>query len=397
MANHSLEDLMAKKTETASPSLENNETLVAATKQDLSSLTQQDLAKVQEVKEKIDLTDAQLTSMYGTSVQKQIATFSDTILQEIKAKDAGQVGTLLTDMVVQVEKFDTSLQSSFLDKIPFLNQASKAVERYLAKYNTLELQIDKITSQLENARMSLLQDIGMYDKLYDKNKEYFHNLQIYIAAGQEKIKELREVELPKLYAEANQSNDPMALQVVNDYKESIDRFEKRIHDLDISKTIAIQTAPQIKLIQNNDKLLAEKISDSITTVIPLWKSQIIITLGLDKQRQVLDMQEQISNTTNRMLKENAAKLKQNTIATAKEAERSIVDIETVKKVNQDLIETLKETRQIHEASRQNRQQAEKELRQIESDLQVALVESIGQPQAEYSQATPKTVPGDIEL
>lgn len=225
--------------------------------------------------------------------------------------------------------------------------------------------------------MELLKDISVFDKLYERNVNYFNELELYIVAGEQKIQETRAEVIPRLQAEASQANDAMASQVVKDFIESVDRFEKKIYDLKTSKTIAIQTAPQIKLIQNNDKLLVDKVSDAIVNTIPLWKSQVVIALGLNKQQQVLEMQQEVSDTTNELLKRNAEKLKQNTIEVTKEAERPTVDIDTLKKVNEDLISTIKETLAIQDNAKKVRTQAEGELAKIENELQQALLEASG--------------------
>lgn len=318
-------------------------------------------------------------ALYGSNTQKGIAQFSDTILAEVRSKDVGPVGDLMSDLMVKVKDLDiASLDGghSLMDKIPFLKNMRQSVDRYLAKYDVMQTQIDKIQAQLESSRMALLKDIATYDKLYEKNVDYFQELQLYIVAGEEKVRELKDVTIPKLYSEAQSSNEPMSMQVVKDFEDTVNRFEKRIFDLKTSKTLAIQTAPQIKLIQNNDKLLVDKVTDAVNNVIPLWKSQVVIALGLNRQSQVIQMQKDISNTTNELLERNAKNLRQNTIETAKEAERSIIDIATLKKVNEELITTIEETISIQNNARQARAEAEGELKQIESNLKEALVKAV---------------------
>ena len=223
--------------------------------------------------------------------------------------------------------------------------------------------------------MQMLKDITVFDGLYEKNLEYFQELQIYIVAGEEKLRELREVTLPQLHAEASAKGDPMSAQVVHDFEDSVDRFERKVHDLKLSKTIAIQTAPQIRLVQNNDKMLVDKIQTAVLSTIPLWKSQIVIALGLQRQENVLKMQKSVSDATNTLLTKNAQLLKQNSVEVARESQRGIVDLETLKKVNSDLISTIEETIKIQQEGREARRNAEIELEGIEQQLKNTLLET----------------------
>lgn len=243
----------------------------------------------------------------------------------------------------------------------------------MAEYDKLSVQVDKIQAELDKARMLMLKDIVMFDTMYDKNVEYFKELQLYIKAGEEKIVELQTQTIPKLRMQAANSQNQMAVQLVSDFENAVSRFEKKVHDLKLSKTIAIQTAPQIRLIQNNDKVLVDKVQSAIFNTIPLWKSQIVIALGLSRQQKVLQMQREITNTTNELLRRNAEMLKQSTLETARETERGIVDIETVKKVNDDLISTIEETIKIQQEGRQKRKAAEAQLVQIEDRLKQTLL------------------------
>lgn len=355
------------------------EELVAVVEREVAELTEEERKKVDQIKEKLDLQDTQLLSVYGSNTQKNIAQFSDQILSEVRSKDVGQVGDLMADLMVKVKDMNFSqlgANDSILDKIPIIKNMRQSVDRYLAKYDVMENQIDKIQAQLESSRMMLLKDIGTFDKLYEKNVEYFQELQLYIVAGEEKVKELRENVIPNLYKEAETSGEAMSMQVVKDFEDTVNRFEKRVFDLKTSKTMAIQTAPQIKLIQNNDKLLVDKVTDAVNNVIPLWKSQVVIALGLNRQSQVIKMQQEISNTTNELLERNAKNLRQNTIDTAKEAERSTIDVETLKKVNDELIVTIEETIAIQNDARQARKEAESELVTIETNLKEALIKAI---------------------
>ena len=243
----------------------------------------------------------------------------------------------------------------------------------MEQYRDLSTQIDRIGASLDRSRADMMKDIATFDVLYDKNLEYFKALELYIVAGEEKVKEMHETTLPKLRSDAAKSADPMAAQVVNDFEESVKRFEKKVHDLKLSKMIAIQTAPQIRLIQNSDKDLVDRIQSAIYNTIPLWKNQMVIALGLSRQKLAIEQTRAVNDTTNRLLTRNAELLKQNTIEVAKENERGIVDIETVKKVNENLISTIEETMKIQQEGRAKRVAAEKELAQCEDKLKKALL------------------------
>ena len=337
-------------------------------------LTPVQRARVEELKNSINLMDSQTTIQYGVGAQRNISSFSDHILAQVRSKDSGYVGELMSELVLKVKDAGVDqLEDGPLDKIPFLKNASRAVKRFMQRYEKLEVQIDHIEQQLEQARMQMLKDITMFDGLYEKNLEYFQELQIYIAAGEEKLKELREITLPRLHAEASAKGDPMSAQAVRDFEDTVNRFEKKIHDLKLSKTIAIQTAPQIRLIQNNDKMLVDKIQTAILSTIPLWKSQIVIALGLHRQESVLKMQRSVSDATNTLLTKNAELLKQNSVDVARESERGIVDLQTLKKVNADLISTIEETIKVQQEGRIARQNAEAELAGIEEQLKHTLL------------------------
>lgn len=340
----------------------------------VEELTPEEKARVEEIKSSIDLMDSQTTLQYGVGAQRNISSFSDNILAQVRSKDSGYVGELMSDLVLKVKDVGVDqLDDGVLDRIPFLKNASRAVRKFMQRYEKLEAQIDHIEQELEQARMQMLKDITMFDGLYEKNLEYFHELQIYIVAGEEKLKELRETTLPKLHEQAAAKGDPMSAQLVRDFEDTVNRFEKKIHDLKLSKTIAIQTAPQIRLIQNNDKMLVDKIQTAVLSTIPLWKSQIVIALGLHRQETVLKMQQSVSEATNTLLTKNAELLKQNSIEVARESERGIVDLETLKKVNADLIATIEETIKIQQEGRAARKNAEVELAGIEQQLKQTLL------------------------
>ena len=350
---------------------------VEAVRAQVEELSPEQKARVEEVKNSIDLMDSQAALQYGVGAQRNISSFSDNILTQVRSKDSGYVGELMSDLVLKVKEVDVDgLDEGFLDKLPFLKNASRAVKKFMQRYEKLEVQIDRIEQQLDQARMQMLKDITMFDGLYEKNLEYFRELQIYIAAGEEKLKELQEITLPQLHAEATAKGDAMSAQVVRDFEDTVNRFEKKIHDLKLSKAVAIQTAPQIRLIQNNDKMLVDKIQTAILSTIPLWKSQIVIALGLHRQESVLKMQRSVSDATNTLLTKNAELLRQNSTEVARESERGIVDLETLKKVNADLISTIEETIKIQQEGRAARQNAETELLSIEQKLKEALLTAI---------------------
>ncbi len=352
---------------------------VAEIEQKVERITEEDRAKIDELKSGINLLDSQLSVQYGVGAQRNLSAFSDTILTNIKAKDAGEVGVLMTELMEKVKGLEIesiSEKGGFFSNLPFVKNVQTSIDRLINRYDDMEIQIDKIEGQLDSARLEMLKDIAMFDTLYQKNLEYFNDLQLYIIAGEEKLNETRNTVLPKLREEAIQSGEPMDAQLVSDFEETLNRFDRKIHDLKLSKTLAIQTAPQIKLIQNNDKLLVDKIQTAILNTIPLWKSQIVIALGLFRQENALKMQKAVTDTTNELLKRNSEMIKQNTIGVSKESERGIIELETLKKVNEDLITTIQETLKIQREGRQKRLQVEAELTELEGRLKDTLLQSI---------------------
>lgn len=347
----------------------------------VDTLSPEEQAKVEKIKDDIDLTNSEALITYGASAQKKIAEFSDSVLAQVRTKDSGEVGQLLGSLVTQVKEYDEKSQGGFLRKVPLIGSLVNKADNVKQGYEKLSVQVERIAGALEQSRLKMMKDVVLFDKLYDENFAYFKELQLYIRAGEEKIQEMRDVTLPKLHAQAAAANDPMAVQVVADFEANINRFEKKIHDLKISKTIAIQTAPQIRLIQNNDKALIDRVQTAIYSTIPLWKNQLVIALGLSTQQQVLRMQQAVNNTTNELLKRNAELLQQNSIETAKENERGIVDIETVRDVNEKLIQTIEDTVRIQQEGRAKRQAAEQELTAIEGKLRDALLRNSGRQTA----------------
>lgn len=379
MADINLDDLMSAKaaSSTDETSLAKVEPTVEIEKvtQQVESLTPAEVQKVQSIKDSINLMDSSTPLTFGAPAQKEIAQFSDSILNKVRTKDSGQVGELLTDLVAKVKGFDVTEKKSFLSSIPILGSLVNKAEDIKNGYDKLSTHVDRIQQGLENSKVKMMEDVVMFDTLYEKNLTYFKELQLYIRAGEEKLEEMRTVTLPKLKAQASAKNDPMAVQVVNDFEQSVDRFEKKIHDLKLSKTLAIQTAPQIRLIQNNDRVLIDRVQSAIYHTIPLWKNQMVIALGLTRQKEVIEMQRAVADATNDLLRRNAEMLKQNSIDTAKANERGIVDIDTVKKVNEDLISTIEETVRIQQEGRQRRAAAEKELVAIEGRLKETLLKN----------------------
>ncbi|MCI6099723.1 MAG: toxic anion resistance protein [Selenomonas sp.] len=381
MADINLDDLLkAKKAEAPEGEANVPVPTAAEVERTVTALSPEERAKVDKIKDAINLQDSQTALTFGAPAQKEIADFSDSILQKVRTKDSGPVGDLLSSLVTNVREYNESQNPSVLSKIPFFGGLVDKARETKAGYDKLSTQVDKIQAGLEDARLQMMKDVAVFDALYEKNLSYFKDLQIYIQAGEEKLEEMKTQTLPKLHAQAQASQDPMAVQVVADFEAGVDRFEKKVHDLKLSRTIAIQTAPQIRLIQNNDKALIDRVQTAIYSTIPLWKNQLVIALGLQSQRRVLDMQRAVSDTTNELLKRNAEMLKANTLETAAENERGIVDIDTVKKVNEDLIATIEETVKIQRDGRAKRAAAEQELAQIEGKLKETLLKYSGRPE-----------------
>lgn len=377
MSEINLEDLLAakKQEEAAAPALDTQQEIQSVTQQ-VEALTPAQRKQVDEIKSKIDLMNSGYAIQFGSVAQKNMADFSDSLLTQVRTKDSGTVGELLTDLTGKINEFSRQESDSFVKKIPLLGSLVSKGENMMSSYEKLSTKVEKIQSELEKNKTTMMKDIVLFDNLYQKNLDYFKELELYIRAGEEKLEEMRTQVLPRLRQQAASSADPMAGQVVSDFEGNVDRFDKKIHDLKISKTIAIQTAPQLRLIQNNDKILVERIQSAIYNAIPLWKNQIVIALGLSRQQQALQMQRAVADTTNELLRRNAEMLKTNTLETAKENNRSIVDIDTVKKVNEDLVSTIEETLKIQKEGRAARQEAEKELLAIENRLKQTLLDNM---------------------
>jgi uncharacterized protein YaaN involved in tellurite resistance len=337
-------------------------------------LSPEEQSRAREIAKSIDIQDTQAVLAFGSQAQSKIAGFADTMLNQVRAKDAGYVGQVLTDLVVAVKdvRVDSLNPDSGLSKIPFLGGLVNAFRRFIARYEKLSVQIEKIIAELETARMNLLKDITLLDSLYKRNMEYLKDLDIFISAGMIRLEELKAGVLPELQAKAQASDDPLDAQKLQDFLQFVNRFEKKLHDLKLSRMVAIQTVPQIRLIQNNNQALVEKIQSSIMNTIPLWKNQIIIAITIFRQKKALDIQNEVTDTTNELLQKNSAMLKDSTVGVAKASERGIVDVETLKKVNSDLITTIEDVLKIQEDGKRKRAEAEVELIRMENDLKQKL-------------------------
>ncbi len=339
-------------------------------------LTKEEQEAIDDFCEKVDVNDSTQILQFGAAAQNKISEFSDSVLQSVKTKSTGEVGDLLSELVVQVKDFDTNMPETLNPKglqAIFFN-VQKQIEKIIAKYNKVETNVSKIEKQLETQKIRMLKDITIFDTMYEKNLEYFKELSLYIIAGEKKLEELKNVVLPELQKQAEESGEQADVQKVNDMLNTINRFEKKIYDLKTTRIISIQMAPQIRLIQNNDSELVEKIQSSLINTIPLWKNQIVIALGLANSKSALNVQKSVSETTNDMLKKNSEILKQGTIQIAEESEKAIVNVETLQQTNKDIIETLDKVLEIHENGRAKRVEAEKTLVNIEQELKQKMLE-----------------------
>ena len=337
-------------------------------------LTEEEKRAVDEFNEKIDVFDSTQILQYGAPAQSKISEFSDSILEGVKTKNTGDVGELLADLVGQIKSFDASIDGNNKGLFKIFSNVKKEINTLIAKYSKIETNINTIEKGLDKNKIQLLKDISTFDEMYDKNLEYFKEISLYIIAGERKLDELRNVVLPELKKKAEETGEQLDVQKVQDMEAQINRFEKKIYDLKTTRIISIQMAPQIRLLQNNDAELVEKIQSSITNTIPLWKNQMVLSLGINNAKKALKEQQAVSNLTNEMLKKNSETLKQGTIDIAKESERAIVDIETLKKTNKDLIDTLDSVIKIHEDGRAKRAEAEVELQNIEKELKDKILE-----------------------
>ena len=335
-------------------------------------LSEQERKMVDDFSKQIDIRNSAAILQYGAGTQKKMAVFSEEALEKVRTKDLGEVGDLLGDVVTELQSFDAAEQEKGI--FGFFKRGSNKIEAMKTKYAKAEANVEKITETLEKHQIQLLKDAATMDKMYELNLNYFKELSMYILAGKKKLEEIRSTELPQLMQKAQMTNLPEDAQAAKDLDSMCQRFEKKIHDLELTRMISIQTAPQIRLVQGNDTLMAEKIQSTLVNTIPLWKSQMVLALGVAHSTQAARAQRQVTDMTNALLQKNAETLKMATIEAAKESERGIVDIETLKKTNENLISTFDEIMNIQRAGHQRRMEAEMEMNRLEGELKQKLLE-----------------------
>ena len=362
--------------EAAAPAEEEVKKDIPIERPELEKLSPAEQAAVKAFAEKIDVLNTEQVMNYGSNAQKNISEFSEAALNSVRTKDLGEVGGMLGDLVVELQglNFDPEEKKGFLG---LFKKATQNIASLKAQYDKAEVNVDKIVESLEKHEVVLMKDISMMDKMYERNLEYMKELTMYIIAGKLKIEQLRNEELPKYQQKAQESGLPEDAQAANDFANMIGRFEKKIHDLELTRTISVQMAPQIRMVQNNDSLMAEKIRSSIVNTIPLWKNQMVLALSLYHSEQAMQAQRNVTDVTNELLMKNAKTLHQGSVNVAKESERGIVDMKTLKQTNLELIATLDEVRQIQDDGRARRAQAEDELARIEGELKDKLLEMKG--------------------
>ncbi len=321
----------------------------------------------------IDVTNPDHVMLYGADAQKKISAFSDTVLNNVKNKDTGEVGDMLTKLIVELKGFDASLERPKGLRGLFFN-ARAQLAAVQTKYEAVSTNVETISSALQSHQVQLLKDVAMFNRLYEMNLTYFRELSMYIAAGEMRLQSIRENELATLLKKAAETNDPMDAQAAKDLADQCDRFEKKLYDLKLSRTVSLQTAPQIRLLQNNNALLVERIQSTLVNTLPLWKNQMVLSIGMQHSQEAMKAQRAVTDTTNELLKRNAETLKMGTLETAKEAERGIIDIETLTKTNQDLIDTISEVQRIQKEGREQRMAAEKKLQEMENELKKKILE-----------------------
>ncbi|MBO7677676.1 MAG: toxic anion resistance protein [Erysipelotrichaceae bacterium] len=349
--------------------------VVGYAKLDDSGLSEEEKKMVEDFSKQIDITETNSILQYGATAQNKVADFSDTALKNVKTKDIDDVGDTLLKLVSQLRNFEVDEKDdNFFAKL--FKKTSNNINDVKAKYDSANANVDKIVKILENHQITLMKDINLLDQLYEKNLKNFKELTMYILAGYKRLAEIKANELPAALKKAEESGLPEDAQAANDLSEAINRFEKKLHDLELTRMVSIQMAPQIRLVQNNDTLMTEKIQSTLVNTIPLWKSQMLIALGIAHSKEAVKAQNEVSEMTNQMLKQNAENLKMATVETAKEAERGIVDIATLTETNKKLIETLEEVKRIQVEGREKRAAAQQELRRIESELQKELTDVV---------------------
>ena len=323
--------------------------------------------------ERIDISNSETVLKYGNAAQMKISQFSDKILEDVKTKDTGAISDMLTDLVAELKGFDVD-EGKRGGLFGLFKKAGNSIAQLKAKYDKVEENIVEIISALQSHQKQLISDAAMLDDLYAQNEQYYHELTLYIIAGEIKLRRLREQDLPPMLARAQETADPADAQAANDFAQLIDRFEKRIHDLKLTRMVSVQMGPQIRLMQTNDNVLAERIQSTISNTIPLWKSQMVIALGMQHAEEALKAQKAVTDMTNELLRQNAERLKVGTIEAAKEAERGVVDLETIKVANTALIETLAEVQKIQREGAQKRAEASIELGRLEKELRDKILE-----------------------
>ena len=338
---------------------------------DDSMLSEEEKAQVSAFVKQIDLTNSTVILQYGAGTQKKMADFSETALENVKSKDLGEVGTLLSNVVTELKDFDEEETKGFLG---LFKKGSNKIEAMKAKYAKAETNVNEIVQVLEGHQVQLLKDVAVLDKMYELNLTYYKELTMYILAGKKKLQEVRSTQLQELRAKAEATGLAEDAQAAKDLDDMCNRFEKKIYDLELTRQIAMQTAPQIRMVQSNDTIMVEKIQSTVVNTIPLWKSQMVIALGVEHSMQAAEAQRQVTDITNELLKKNAEKLKLASVETAKEAERGIVDMETLKTTNQALISTFDEVLKIQQEGRIKRQEAEVEMQRMENELKQKLLE-----------------------
>ena len=354
------------------PAQEPEKPEVTPVQMDENLLSDAEKQAVEEFSKKIDLTDSQMILQYGAAAQKNVAGFSENALNSVRTKDLGEVGKSLSDLVVELKGFGEEEEKKGL--FGLFKKTGNKLEAMKAQYAKVESNVDKIARELEQHQVTLLKDVAMLDQMYELNLKYYKELTMYILAGKKRLEAVRTTELPTLKAKAEASGAQEDAQAYNDLVQLCDRFEKKLHDLELTRMISIQMGPQTRLLQNNDTLMVEKIQSSLVNTIPLWKSQMVLALGLEHGRQATAAQAAVTEMTNELLKKNADMLKMGTVATAREAERSVVDIETLQHTNQQLISTLDEVLNIQKEGAAKRKAAEAELGRIEGELKQKLLE-----------------------
>lgn len=350
------------------------ETVVEKNPIDEANLSEVERQTVNEFSSKIDIMESNTVLQYGSAAQKKVSDFSDTALNNVRTKDLGEIGTLLSDLVVELKEYDANETEKKGFFASLFDKGGDSVTKFKAKYDKAEANVEKVAKMLEDHQITLLKDIALLDELYARNQQNTKELTMYILAGKKRVNEIRENELPELTKKAKESGLPEDAQAANDLEQACVRFEKKLYDLELTRQISIQMAPQIRLVQNNDTLMTEKIQSTLVNTIPLWKNQIVLALGISHSKEAMEAQREVTDMTNTLLKKNAETLHQATVDTAKESERGIVDLETLQRTNEQLISTLEEVQQIQKDGREKRAQAEQELAKIENELTNKLLE-----------------------